>query len=107
MSEENVEIVRSIFAPWERGDYRSSEWAHPEISFVVADGPTPGSWTGVAAMAEAWREALSAPSWRTCARWKPNISSLGAVHSNPPSRSAIKPSTETLIEQISMGFTGA
>ena len=60
MSEENVEIVRSILAAWERGDFRSAEWAHAEISFVVADGPTPGSWTGVAAMAEAWREALSA-----------------------------------------------
>ena len=60
MSEENVEVVRSIFAAWDRGDYRSSDWAHPEISFVVADGPTPGSWTGVAEMAEAWREMLSA-----------------------------------------------
>ena len=55
-----MEVVRSIFAAWDRGDYRSSDWAHPEISFVVADGPTPGSWTGVAEMAEAWREMLSA-----------------------------------------------
>src|SRR5215211_4221076 len=60
MSQENVEIVRSIFAAWEHGDYRSAEWAHPEIACVAADGPTPGSWTGVAAMADAWREVLSA-----------------------------------------------
>jgi hypothetical protein len=30
--------------------------------------------------------------------WKRNCSSLGTVHPNAPSRSAIKPSTETLIE---------
>jgi ketosteroid isomerase-like protein len=60
MSEENVEVVRSIFAAWERGDYHSAEWAHPEITFVAADGPAPGSWIGVTAMARAWREALSA-----------------------------------------------
>jgi ketosteroid isomerase-like protein len=60
MSKENVEVVRSIFAAWERGDYSSAEWAHPEIALVIADGPTPGRWTGVAAMAETWREALRA-----------------------------------------------
>ena len=60
MSGENVEIVRSIMAPWERGDFSSAEWAHPEIELVAADGPSPGSWTGVTAMAEAWRETLSA-----------------------------------------------
>jgi ketosteroid isomerase-like protein len=60
MSGDNVEIVRRIFAAWERGDYGSAEWAHPEIRLVSADGPTPGSWNGVAAMTEAWRETLSA-----------------------------------------------
>ena len=32
------------------------------------------------------------------ARWKRNSSSLGSVHPNPPCRSAMKPSAETLIE---------
>ena len=49
----NVELVRSICTPWERGEFFSAEWAHPEIEFVLADGPDPGSWRGVAAMGEA------------------------------------------------------
>ena len=60
MSQENVETVRSIFAAWARGDYHSAGWAHPRIELVAHDGPAPGSWTGVAAVAEAWRETLSA-----------------------------------------------
>jgi ketosteroid isomerase-like protein len=61
----NLELVRSIYADWERGDFSSAEWAHSEIEFVVADGPAPGNWTGKAGMAEAWRNYLSAwEDWR-------------------------------------------
>jgi len=62
MSSANVELVRSICAAWERGDFSSADWAHPEIEYVVADGPSPGRWTGRAGMAEGAREVLSA--WR-------------------------------------------
>jgi ketosteroid isomerase-like protein len=59
MSHENVEIVRSILAAWERGDYGSAEWAHAEIEFRVADGPAPNSRKGLSEMAQAYRDFLS------------------------------------------------
>jgi ketosteroid isomerase-like protein len=56
----NIDLVRSIYAAWARGDFSSTEWAHPEIEYVIADGPSPGSWTGLAGMAEALRDFLNA-----------------------------------------------
>jgi ketosteroid isomerase-like protein len=55
---ENLDLVRSIFAAWERGDFHSTEWAHPEIEYVIADGPAPGRWTGLTDMEEGARQFL-------------------------------------------------
>jgi ketosteroid isomerase-like protein len=57
---ENLDLVRSICTAWERGNYSSVEWAHPEIEFVLADLPATGSSTGMGAMEEAWRGFLDA-----------------------------------------------
>jgi hypothetical protein len=56
----NLDLVRSIIAAHERGDYSSARWADPEIELVIADGPSPGRWTGLAGMAEGLRDWLSA-----------------------------------------------
>jgi ketosteroid isomerase-like protein len=52
--------VRSIYADWERGEFDSADWAHPEIEYVTADGLDPGAWMGLVEMAEQFRAWLGA-----------------------------------------------
>ena len=54
----NLDLVRSIYEAWERGDFSSVEWADPEIEYVYADGPAPGTWTGLSGLADSARHFL-------------------------------------------------
>jgi ketosteroid isomerase-like protein len=58
MPSANLDLVQSISAAHERGDFSSAEWAHRDIDYVIADGPSPGRWTGRTGMAESFRGNL-------------------------------------------------
>ena len=58
MSEENVEIVRSIVADWARGDYSSVDWADREIEFI--DPLDKVETRGLDELRRRWREFLGA-----------------------------------------------
>jgi ketosteroid isomerase-like protein len=65
MASANVNLVRSMFAAWQRGDFSSTDWACPDMEFVVVDGPSPGRWTGPTGMIEGSRDFLGAwETWR-------------------------------------------
>jgi ketosteroid isomerase-like protein len=56
----NVQLVRSIFEAWEHGDFGSSAWADAGIEFVIIDGPAPGTWQGLAGLADGFRGLVNA-----------------------------------------------
>ena len=59
----SLDLVRSIYADWERGDFgHAAEWADPSIEYLIADGPDPGEWTGLGSAAAATRRLLS--TWK-------------------------------------------
>jgi ketosteroid isomerase-like protein len=62
---DNLDLVRSIYTAFERGDFSSTEWAHPDVEFEAigmmgVGGPTPVRSVGVAAMVARYRDFLSA-----------------------------------------------
>jgi ketosteroid isomerase-like protein len=58
VTSENLELARSIWSNWEKGDFRATHWAHPDIEFVEADLPGGGAGVGIPAMNQAWTEFL-------------------------------------------------
>ena len=61
---ENLDLVRSLCADWERGQFFTrSDWVHPEIEWVMTGGPAPGIRTGLAGIVEGMRDFLSAWDW--------------------------------------------
>jgi uncharacterized protein len=59
MSQENVELVRAVYARWTEGSFAEIEWADPDIELVMH---TPGGGTsrGTDGMLDAWRDFLGA-----------------------------------------------
>jgi ketosteroid isomerase-like protein len=63
MSQENVEIVRRLFAHWERGDWAASaDLFAPDLEtvFSATAFPDPGAYRGGRNTLDAWREWLEA-----------------------------------------------
>jgi ketosteroid isomerase-like protein len=57
---ENLDLVRSIYADWERGDCGRTAGLHPEIAWAYVGGPEPSSGTGLAALGVPMRDWLGA-----------------------------------------------
>jgi hypothetical protein len=55
-----LDLVRSIYAAWECGDFGSAEWADPQVEYTHDEfGALVGqTWTGLAGMAEGARSHI-------------------------------------------------
>jgi ketosteroid isomerase-like protein len=56
----NLDLVRSIYADWERGDFTRSDWADPEIELVRPEALVDSALKGRDASSVGWREWLDA-----------------------------------------------
>jgi hypothetical protein len=56
---ENLDLVRSIYVGWERGDFRRVEWATDNIEWTDVDGLSPGRVVGLKSMAARWRDFVT------------------------------------------------
>jgi len=44
-----------MYTAFERGDFTNADWADPEVEYVIAEGPEPRTFRGLAGLAEAMR----------------------------------------------------
>jgi ketosteroid isomerase-like protein len=58
----NLDLVRSIYADWERGDFSRDDWADPAIELVRPQSLDSDALKGREASSGGWREWLGA--WR-------------------------------------------
>src|ERR1700676_1166895 len=59
MASANVDLVRSIYAAWERAYFSPVEWADLDIEYTAVDGLSPGTSRGIQAMGAYWREFVT------------------------------------------------
>ena len=61
MSEQdNLTLVRAMYDAWQAGDWSATDWADPDIEYVMVDEPGEQVHHGIAAMSATWRQFLSA-----------------------------------------------
>jgi ketosteroid isomerase-like protein len=56
----NLDLVRSIYADWERGDFTRDDWADPEIELVRPESLDGDALKGRDSSSAGWREWLDA-----------------------------------------------
>ena len=72
---ENLDLPRSIFAAWERGDFSSIAWARSVISNTCWSADRPDRSTGLAGMVASWRSRrCRRRTWRSSSQPKETIS---------------------------------
>jgi ketosteroid isomerase-like protein len=59
---ENLDLVRPIYADWERGDFRRTDWADPEFEMTSPDSVEGGVVKGLESAGRTWRAWLN--SWQ-------------------------------------------
>jgi ketosteroid isomerase-like protein len=58
MPTSNIDVARSVYGDWSRGDFDSAEWLAPDIEFVIADGPAPDHARGLDGMVASVRDLM-------------------------------------------------